>query len=1031
VQYVVTMRNILRSFAVYLSASAALLLLACSSVAASEALLTDRTHQVWTMDSGLPANEVHDIVETRDGYIWVATPDGIARFDGSRFQKLTTENAPGLVSNNVMHILEDADAHLICEANGRVYSYDGRRFTDITPPLSDKDDLITQILLDNHRHLIMAFQNSLYRYVNGITTKIAALDGLFRGPISGWSAFTVARDGTFYIGGRSGAVYHLVGNTAVDMDPHKRLGNAWIVSFGEDRWGTVWICANRSIWRVTGRDIVLTVGEVEHILRQEAFLRDIDSCTFTENGELLMSYYGKVYHLDREGQIKLYSQQLPGICSNVEYRDRNNNRWFESLSTLGTAAATITLVRGGRLDPYGVANGLPGSVRCALLDTRGNVWIGTQAGLVLLKTTKCHTFDEHDGLRSHVIRSIVWDRHGSLWVVTEDHDVYVMRNGRFTPVDFRLPKDRLINSLFWDSHGRLFVVGDDRPYQIEGGRFIEWNAKLVKRSFGCSFVTEDKRGGLWFAYNNDLVVYRDGKVTRYDSAKDMPAGWNCFFSSYAAPDGTMWFGSSDKLFHVQDGKVQWWGHESGLPSVPVIDIHGDRDGALWLATWGAGIARFKDGHFTQITATEGLASDAVYNIHTGADDTLWMGSSRGIFQVHRKDLNAIADGRRSLLQCTLFDSSDGAAGGQCYGGMQPTVAQDRNGTLWYATYGGVVRVGQGNPPPEQSPVYITSIVANGRSVPTSAPARIAPGEGSLQIGYTALAFRQPDKLTFRYQLGGFDKDWKEVTSQQRVATYTNLPPGHYIFRVAVRNADGQWQPAVAQVSIEFLPTVYQTVWFRALCVLLGTLLLAGLVRIRFAQLRRRNEELEIKIAERTYDLSQAMVQLENLATTDGLTGLKNHRAFQEQFDHEFGKASRYHAPLSVVLLDVDKFKQYNDTYGHPAGDTVLRSVSRILLDYAREADFVARYGGEEFVIILPNTDTAGSIAVAERFREAVEQAEWPSREITASFGVATTTLQSISTTDLLVQADQALYVSKEQGRNRVTHAGTPSESPRV
>ncbi len=182
------------------------------------------------------------------------------------------------------------------------------------------------------------------------------------------------------------------------------------------------------------------------------------------------------------------------------------------------------------------------------------------------------------------------------------------------------------------------------------------------------------------------------------------------------------------------------------------------------------------------------------------------------------------------------------------------------------------------------------------------------------------------------------------------------------------------------------------------------------------------EVQRVELATANSKLHQANILLQAQATTDGLTGLKNHRAFQEQFAAEAERSTRYHAPLSVVLLDVDKFKQFNDTHGHPAGDQVLKTVANVLQATARGSDFVARYGGEEFVVILPETDARGARDAAERFRAAIETTVWPLRNVTASVGIATRETPQHPTSELISQADRALYRAKQRGRNCVSHA---------
>ncbi|WZO98741.1 diguanylate cyclase [Isosphaeraceae bacterium EP7] len=185
------------------------------------------------------------------------------------------------------------------------------------------------------------------------------------------------------------------------------------------------------------------------------------------------------------------------------------------------------------------------------------------------------------------------------------------------------------------------------------------------------------------------------------------------------------------------------------------------------------------------------------------------------------------------------------------------------------------------------------------------------------------------------------------------------------------------------------------------------------------QLRDRSLELESMRAE----LQRRNELLAELATTDGLTGLYNNRHFREILESSLSLVRRERMPLSLVLLDVDQFKAYNDEFGHPAGDEVLKRVGRILRTGIREYDMAARYGGEEFVLLLPSAPAAAAVRIADRMRLAIAGHPWPLRPVTASFGVATTDEDDCRADDLIATADRALYHSKRNGRNCVTHAG--------
>ncbi|MGP0067614.1 MAG: diguanylate cyclase [Isosphaeraceae bacterium] len=184
--------------------------------------------------------------------------------------------------------------------------------------------------------------------------------------------------------------------------------------------------------------------------------------------------------------------------------------------------------------------------------------------------------------------------------------------------------------------------------------------------------------------------------------------------------------------------------------------------------------------------------------------------------------------------------------------------------------------------------------------------------------------------------------------------------------------------------------------------------------------------VRLEIAERIIamhdQLARQNARLAEMATTDELTGVKNRRRFQEDLELLFAQADRKSSPLSLIMLDIDHFKQFNDTFGHPAGDRILRSVGSTLKSIVRNHDVVARYGGEEFVVLLPTTDVAEAMSVAERLRSSIADHPWTDRKVTASLGVATSGIDTPDGATLVVHADRALYHSKQCGRNRSTHS---------
>jgi diguanylate cyclase (GGDEF)-like protein len=281
-------------------------------------------------------------------------------------------------------------------------------------------------------------------------------------------------------------------------------------------------------------------------------------------------------------------------------------------------------------------------------------------------------------------------------------------------------------------------------------------------------------------------------------------------------------------------------------------------------------------------------------------------------------------------------------------------------------------------------------------------------------------------VRFKYQLEGFDRSWVDAGTR-RVAYYTNIPPGNYVFRVAAANDDGVWNETGAAFAFELRPHVYQARWFWALVGLL-TLALAGAGhRWRISRLDARERKLAQLVSERTRDLEQANQMLSRFSYLDAVTGIANRRNFDDCLELEWRRVRREGAPLSLIMVDIDHFKAFNDTYGHQQGDECLKAVAQALRrSLHRPGDLCARYGGEEFAAILPGTDAEGALQVAEGLRASVEglgllhASSAVAATVTVSVGVGIALSGDESTPQSLLRAaDKALYDSKRAGRNRV------------
>jgi len=425
----------------------------------------------------------------------------------------------------------------------------------------------------------------------------------------------------------------------------------------------------------------------------------------------------------------------------------------------------------------------------------------------------------------------------------------------------------------------------------------------------------------------------------------------------------------------------------------------------------------------------------IFQVLEDGDENLWLSGARGVFRIAKGELEAVRGGEAETFVASWFDGSDGMASSECNGGTQPAGLKARDGRLWFPTILGVVALQpkelmEDSRPP---PVVVEGLEVNGEVLlpPSGQEAfLIAPGSQTLEIYFTAPVFQSPEKIRFRYLLEGYERQWTSV-ARRRSAVYTRVPHGEYRFRVSSAYQDGDWSPA-ASIRVVVEPRFFERPWFLVLAVLGVLLALGAFYRFRLRQLALREERLYQEVEERTNQLEEANRKLERLAAVDPLTGIANQRQFRRILDKEWRRTARDEQFLGLLLIDVDFFKPYNDTYGHLAGDACLIRVSEVLSKtLARRAgDVVARYGGEEFAAVLPSADLEAARQLGEGLREAVEDLQIEhtgsavSPWVTVSVGVASVRPQRdapMGAVDLLLgEADAALYASKRAGRNRVS-----------
>lgn len=329
--------------------------------------------------------------------------------------------------------------------------------------------------------------------------------------------------------------------------------------------------------------------------------------------------------------------------------------------------------------------------------------------------------------------------------------------------------------------------------------------------------------------------YRHGEFTAYSRADGLSG--DIVDAITEDHEGNLWVGTLEGLSRFREGTFTNYHTGDGLANNTVLTVYEDHAGSLWVGTRN-GLNRFKDGRVTGYTSKDGLFDDTVYCILEDGRGNLWMSCNKGVFRVSKTELAEVAEGKRAAITSISYGTADGMESRECNGGFQPAGWKTRDGRLWFPTIKGVAVV---NPESIKlndliPPVVIEQVLVDQKPVTADTAASLSPGKGKFEFHFTGLSYIAPEKVRFKYKLEGFDRDWVDAGTR-RDAAYTNIPPGHYTFRVLACNNDLVWNEQGAAFNFYLRPYFYQTTWFYALCVIAALLLGWAIYHIRVKQMR--------------------------------------------------------------------------------------------------------------------------------------------------------------------------------------------------
>jgi len=1013
---------------------------------ASAALVRPIRFDRLSLEQGLSQSTVMRILQDRRGYVWLATEDGLNRYDGLSFKVYRHDpaDASSLPSSFVWDVDEDAAGNLWVATTDGLAMWERKT-----------DRIVTQAKLAG-RHIravrFAAKKNALW-----VGTRDGGLLRLDLGT-GAWTSF------------------------AHDAADPGSLGDDQIYALYVDGKDRLWVGTEVGLDRLDAEGGAFThftpnpadasslsEGKVRSILQDDTGALWVGTSTGGLNRLDPVSGLFERFRHDDKVRTSLAHDHVRAIV-----QDADGRIWVgtnEGLDLFDPAHRSFTHYRQDAKNPFSLADD---HVLALAQDRGGVLWVGTRLGGVHKWNPQSWQFghvapdpDNPTGLGGGHVTSFSEDRAGRLWIGTYDAGLYAMERatGEMTAYRHDPKKPRSLGSnqvmaLLHDRRGDLWIGTLDaglNRFDSRTGEFKQYRADPKRpeslSANGVTAIVEDRAGRLWLSTYGGGLERFDPETERFThyryDAKDHSSLSGDKVSSLAESlAGRLWVGTMEKGLNLLDprsGRFQRFVHRPGDPaSLPSDAIHTllvDAAGGLWVGTHG-GLSHLAPGAvtFETFTTHNGLASDVVYGIRGDRQGRLWLSTNNGL---------SCLDPRTG--QFNNYGVSDGLQASEFNFGAW---YQNPSGELFFGGIDGFNafmpdRLRQAAQPP---PVVLTSVSVGRR--PLSGPAdevrQISLGfrDKVLGVEFAALDFTAPQRNRFAYKLEGFDSEWVPLSGRRGV-TYTNLNAGHYTFRLRAANSDGRWNDEGLAVGVDVAAAPWATPWaFGGYALLVGCAIF-GMVRIEQRKFEREAEYarvLEARVQERTRELSERQLQLEHAnhdleqaSITDSLTGLANRRFLTEYIEKEVALLHRRYnrlaegpltpdmLDLAFMMIDVDHFKTINDSAGHAAGDAVLRQLKDLLKSTSRSSDIIVRWGGDEFLLVARDPSGDHLAELAERIRSHVAQQVFDIGEgrvvrTTCSIGFACypffrEQLDALSWEQVISVADRALYVAKASGRN--------------
>jgi diguanylate cyclase (GGDEF)-like protein len=906
---------------------------------------------------GLGNLNVRCLFQDHTGFLWVGTDNGLFRYDGGSFRAFG--HAEGLPDTEIVSLAESPDGSLWVGTNNGIARMSGNRFELVDVGAKG---LFRAVAFDQSGKMYLEDESAIIRGVpdgNGSYKFRTVVHGATQ------SLFVSGNDIQF---GKDGTVWRLRGDREERLAASAGLPVDYWGAIVEDSLGDEWVRSRTRLY------------ELPH---------------------------GQTTFLDR-------STGIPHATESYLYADRHGSVFVPSI------AGTVVLdgVHRSFIDSrHGLSEEPSGPTLTARDES---LWVATAGGGLLrrLGHGEWLSWNKHDGLLDNTVWAIRTDRVGKVWLGTGGGLTILNSQGavvRSWTMQNGLSGDRAL-SIAEGPAGDFFVGTDPSGvshFDERGNLLQTYGSGSGLGAIAVQSMAVDLQGRLWVVGNGGFYRSREstGSTATLTFARiDIPSPVATSFRSMVIDkDGTVWIASSRGLARFDGRHWRVFNESDGLESSDVAVVALSQ-GSLWVGYRDAlGITRLDFNgdlvHAAHVTTKDGLSSDEILALAFDHQGQLWVNTDRGV-DVYRQGLWRHYGSEDGLI----WDDTDTLA-----------LDIDSVGNVWVGTSAGVSRYAPLPYPLADHipPVVITAIEGQSQDWQASARPVLSYAHRSLSIQYAALSYAAESDTRFRYRLLGYDTAWYQT--RERSVHFAGLPTGDYQFEVSAAGPDGAWNPVPAQVSFSIKPPWWRSWWFVSSCLLLAGLLGSTVWQFRVRALILQKRLLEERVAQRTAELIESHRQLEQIAYFDMLTSLPNRRRFVEEFRRRLALGRRDSQPFALLLIDLDFFKQINDSFGHDAGDAVLVEAARRLTSVLRESDCVARLGGDEFAILLFTAPDPAAVEFVYRRILANMSVGIPFQEthlhIGCSVGIARFPSDGETQESLYKSADVALYEAKRSSRN--------------